>query len=245
MNRKIIYIIVGVVIVLVLGYSYFWMKSGFVDYKPQTQQPPSVFDKTTAHLPTTPTTTQPSDIEPASSSEMGASNWTTYRNKDFGFTFSYRFKNDDHADFVEPSVITTSSTVPVSYDPVAEQWWNIYLYPDPSKFHASVYNQEEGSSGVDLSYSPSTRQWIVNTELPQNTYFCPEERTIGSQSIPYYEVATGHHAGASIQLFVTKKGLIVFTGGPVGSFHWYTEENKIIFDEADSVLKATCTYASR
>ncbi len=36
MSRKIIFIILGVVVILVLAYSFLWMKSGFVDYRPQT-----------------------------------------------------------------------------------------------------------------------------------------------------------------------------------------------------------------
>ena len=38
MNRKIIFILLGAVIILVLGYSFLWMKSGFIDYRPQTNE---------------------------------------------------------------------------------------------------------------------------------------------------------------------------------------------------------------
>ena len=38
MNRKIILIIGVIIVVLVLGYFFLWMKSGFIDYRPQTNE---------------------------------------------------------------------------------------------------------------------------------------------------------------------------------------------------------------
>lgn len=38
MNRKIIFVILGVITVLILGYFFLWMKSGFIDHRPQANE---------------------------------------------------------------------------------------------------------------------------------------------------------------------------------------------------------------
>ena len=70
MNRKLIFIILGVVAVLVFGYSFLWMKSGFIDYRPQTDKavkPTEIFSQSTDEVP----------------------GWKTYRDDKSGFEFKY------------------------------------------------------------------------------------------------------------------------------------------------------------
>ncbi|MEK7191411.1 MAG: hypothetical protein AAB153_03855 [Pseudomonadota bacterium] len=87
MNRKVIFIILGVVIILILGYSLIWMKSGFIDYRPQTQQPAPTSNETETPPASTQTTTQPSN-QPTSPPEI-TDNWKTYRSEEYGFEFRY------------------------------------------------------------------------------------------------------------------------------------------------------------
>gem|GEM_PF-4361524 len=74
MNRKIIFIILGVVAVLVLGYSFLWIKSGFIDQRPQINQ--SIPTKTTTNQTTTPAVDE-------------TTQWKTYKNQQWGIEFKY------------------------------------------------------------------------------------------------------------------------------------------------------------
>ena len=74
MNQKVLFIILGVVVILFLGYSFFWMKSGFVDYKTQTNQPTPT--KTTTNQVTSPVVDE-------------VNQWKTYKNQQWGIEFKY------------------------------------------------------------------------------------------------------------------------------------------------------------
>lgn len=87
MSRKIVFTILGVVVVLVMGYSFLWMKSGFIDNRPQTQQSTSVSNEATT--PPTKTTTQLPDKQAITSPNTETDNWKTYRSEEYGFEFRY------------------------------------------------------------------------------------------------------------------------------------------------------------
>ena len=85
MNRKFIFIAFTVVVVLVMGYSFLWMKSGFIDYKPKTYPSKDIPTQTSTQTPI-----QPS-VEPVPKSSLTdkTANWKTYRNNQYGFEFRY------------------------------------------------------------------------------------------------------------------------------------------------------------
>jgi len=66
MNRKIIFIVGAIIIVLVLGSSFLWMKSGFIDYRPENNQ-----------------------TEKAPQSTNKVNNWKTYANIKYDYQIKY------------------------------------------------------------------------------------------------------------------------------------------------------------
>ena len=133
MNRKLIFIILGVVVVLVLGYSFLWMKSGFIDYRPQTDK----IVKTT---------------ETPSQSTDEVSGWKTYRDDRNGFEFKYPEKL---------KLIKESNKVTLIHSVLYENYGDCdmmggeQLYKTLDDFNISfeVVNQKLSLSYIDGEYS--------------------------------------------------------------------------------------------
>lgn len=217
--------IVVVVIVLVLGSGVFYYYSK--NYISSAPTPPVLPEKSKD--------TQPSDLTSSTQKTASTANESggipnpkTYHNDEFGFTLTYS------ADQRQPNIVyIDSATSSVFYDPAAEFDFSIYLYRDPSKFYIINYNYIEGNFG-EIKYSQDTKQFVVASNSK------PFEKRTTNQNVPYYQITTGIHAGAYVNVFVINKGMIVLVGAD-----YFSEVNDVFrqdiitFDNPQSVLKVT------
>ena len=154
--------------------------------------------------------------------------WQTYRSNAFGFSLHYNVSQHS------PTIVTDTSSI-ISYDPVAEDQFSIYLFSDPTKFHSKNYNDDNYD---DVTYLPNTSQWFINSG--SKTPLCPVER-FDSQGVLYYQISTGFHAGSYVNVYITDKGIVALAGAVYHHYDGKFHDDIISFDNPKSVLKATCS----
>ena len=152
MNRKIVYIILGVVVVLALGYSFLWMKSGFIDYRPQNNQ-----------------------TWETSQSTNKISNWKTYANTKYDYQIKYPA---DWAVEVD-SIVVWQNQVPnpelgdtimffgtetEPYGQTARTLWNIQVFVSPAENPKKLSPRDWYIEQSKLHFSYGVEQKFDNLE---------------------------------------------------------------------------------
>ena len=165
----------------------------------------------------------------------------TYHNDTFGFTLTY--SNDPYSfgselNGIKPTkpIFYTNSTSTITYDPVTGVYPVVYLFRDPSKFRSTIYNSSTGAY-ENIKYIPKNKQFVItsNAKVPE----CPEEQYSTKQNVPYYVISTGIHAGSTIDVYITTNGIIASAGEVYRDSRGIYHEAPIIFDNPQSVIKAT------
>ena len=153
MNRKIIFIILGVVVVLILGYFSPRMKSGFIDYRPQNNKAEKIPQSTNNIL-----------------------NWKTYTNAKYDYQIKYP------ADWVieVDGVVVWQNQVPNSelgnaimffgtktepYGQTARTLWNIRVFVSPAENPEKLSPRDWYIEQSKLHFSYGVEQKFDNLEL--------------------------------------------------------------------------------
>ena len=152
MNRKILFIIGAVIVVLILGYSFLWMKSGFIDYRPQTNEPEKTFQSTNK-----------------------VSNWKTYTNTKYDYQIKYPADWTIEVDGVvvwqnqvpNPELgggITFFGTKTEPYGQTARTLWNIRVFVSPAENPRELSPRDWFIEQSKLHFSYGVEQKFDNLE---------------------------------------------------------------------------------
>ncbi len=173
-------------------------------------------------------------------------NQRVYRNNEFGFSLFYSVDQLVNTENGSGPDISIDSTSTIRYDPVAYGQFGINLYRNLDKFSSYSANGLTGSFD-ELRYSAVKRQWAIDpwAFTPESaTSSCPLKLFTSNQNVPYYAISTGFHAGASVEAYLTDKGMVILIGADYFSDaddKFYSD--KIVFDNPKSVFSAECSIA--
>ncbi|MGA2799452.1 MAG: hypothetical protein ABSE63_17860 [Thermoguttaceae bacterium] len=173
-------------------------------------------------LPTFTPTISPT-ITPTSTS---TSEWKTYRNEKWGFSMVYQVNQGD------PIIVDNDDRL----FGIKQEDLNAPVQP-PFLIHFYGFEKfstviDNGAANAIVKYSYDRKRWEIHSDWDSD-YCPPPELEFTDQGVPYYIIPFGHHAGESVEAFITENGVIIFSG------YW---QNQILFDHPESVLKADCKF---
>jgi hypothetical protein len=152
MNRKIIFIVVAIVVILVLGYSFLWMKSGSIDFRPQTNK---------------------SDETSQTASKI--SGWKTYANTKYNYQIKYPEDWTIEADGVavwqnqvpNPELangVMFFGTKTEPYGQTARTLWNVRVFVSPAENPKKLSPRDWYVEQSKLHFSYGVEQKFDNLE---------------------------------------------------------------------------------
>lgn len=130
----------------------------------------------------------------------------TYRNKEFGFSFTYTTSEGDQTE--DPLEVKIN----VSQPGAIESGLHLHLFPDVSKFSWFL---NDGAFSQPLKYNPQKNQWETS-QSPNATpedLICPTVFLTQFQQLSYYHIGDVRSGRTQDFAYVTKQGIIVLRDG--------------------------------